>query len=284
MKRISFLLALWLFCTIPIRSMDPILGSLFPEIQGWKLTVNERVYGPADLWDIIDGAADTYLSYSFLDLHLADYENKAGIIIRVELYRHNTFDNTFGIYASERNPDYHFIDIGSQGYLEEGILNFLCGNYYVKIITGSTGENAQNYLVAIGEKVEKNLLQEKYWPAIIQIFPQGSLPYSERYIAENFLGFEFLHSAFTADYNRDGEEFRIFVIRMDNPREVREMLKKYLEFTKQTNEISDGLFKIHDPYNGDVDVILKGNTLAGIINCDVESARIEFLEFLKLKL
>jgi hypothetical protein len=40
------------------------------------------------------------------------------------------------------------------------------------------------------------------------------------------------------------------------------------------------LYKIADPYNRDIDVILKGNTMGGIINCDEESIIKEFTEIL----
>jgi hypothetical protein len=233
---------------------------------------------------MIDGAADTYLSYSFVDLHLADYENDAGINVRVELYRHSTFNNTFGIYTAERSPDYNFIEIGSQGYLEEGALNFLCGYYYVKITTGSKGDDAQNSLLEIAKQIEVQLNQEKNWPGIFQIFPPDALPYSDHYIAENFLGFDFLNSAFIADYNRDGKSFQVFIIKTDDPVTVREMLAKYLKFAKQDDSVSEGIFKIHDPYNGDIDVILKGNTLAGIINCENETIRQEYIGFLSEQL
>src|SRR4030042_6782632 len=103
------------------------------------------------------------------------------------------------------------------------------------------------------------------------------MPYSEHYVAENFLGFEFLHSAFITDYNKDGEDFQVFIIRTDKPEEVREMLGKYLKFAKQDDEVSNGFFKIHDPYNGDIDVILEGNKLAGIIGCEDEYILQEYL-------
>jgi hypothetical protein len=284
MKKIPIvMLILWISSVFAFPSY-PGGKDLFPEIKGWKLTLNERVYTPSDLWDMIDGAADTYLSYNFIDLHLAEYNNDAGINIRVELYRHSTFNNSFGIYTAERNPDYHFIKIGSEGYLEEGVLNFLCGYYYIKITTGSQGEDAQNSLVEIAGSIEKHLGQENNWPDIFQVFPPDPKPYSERYIAENFLGFEFLNSVFVADYSRVGEDFQVFIIRTDNPENVREMLGKYLEFAKQDDKVSDGIFKIHDPYNGDIDVILKGNTLGGIVNCNNESTLQEYIGLLMGKL
>jgi len=284
MKKITVLF-LAIFISIHLILSSSTIGTeLFPEIKGWTLTPSERVYDPSNLWDLIDGAADSYLSYNFIDLHLADYKNDAGINVRVELYRHSTFDNTFGIYSTERSPDYHFMDIGSQGYLEEGALNFLCGYYYIKVTTSSQGDDAQKSLIQVAENVQQYLAQDHNWPSIFQVFPPGMIQHSEHYIAENFMGFEFLHSAFTADYNRDGDDFRVFIIRTDEPEGVREMLTKYLKFTKQDLEIKDGSFQIKDPYNGDINVILKGNALAGIINCNDEMIIEEYLGFLKMEL
>jgi hypothetical protein len=286
MKRLLVLTHVIWFSTIFTFSSDPGKPDLFPEIKGWDLVASEKVYGPSDLWDLIDGAADTYLSYSFMDLHLADYINETGLKVRVELYRHNTFDNSFGIYAAERNPDYHFIGIGSEGYLEEGALNFLCGYYYVKLTSASRGVEAQNALVHIAGSIEENLGQVYNWPEIFQLFPFGQDPYSEHYIAENFLGFEFLHSAFITDYKIDEEEFQVFIIRTTTKEEALEMIGKYLEFTGQKEKVCDGQIniKIRDPYNGDIYLLLKGNMLAGIIGCENETVSEEYMNLLKSKL
>lgn len=284
MKRLLILTFVICLKAVFAFSSDPVKTDLFPEIKGWNLTPADRVYGPSDLWDLIDGAADTYLSYQFIDLHLADYTNEAGLNVRVELYRHSNFNNTFGIYTAERNPDYHFMKIGSEGYLEEGALNFLCGYFYVKLTTGSQGDDAQNSLVEIAGNVEKQLKQENNWPEVLNIFPPEKLPYSEHFIAENFLGFEFMNSAFTADYSKEGEDFQIFIIRSVTPEEVREILGKYLNFTKQEEQVSDGQFKILDPYNGNIDVILKGNILAGIVGCENTTVLDEYINLLRNKL
>lgn len=284
MKKISFIILLYWICTLNSNTSGHGLTEHFPEIEGWTLIPGERVYVPSNLWDLINGAADSYLSYDFRDLHLADYQNDEGINVRVELYRHSTFENTFGIYTSERNPDYNFIDIGTQGYLEEDVLNFLCGYYYVKITTNSKGDSALKSMVEIAKNVQQYLKQAPNWPGIFEIFPPGMIKYSEHYIAENFLGFRFLHSAFTADYHNDGEDFQVFVIQTNEPEEVNEMLRSYLEFTKQDQEVKDGTFLVTDPYNGDINIILKGNSLAGIINCNDDEIVEEYINMLRDKI
>ncbi len=118
-------------------------ASLFPIVPGWTVTTDTTVYTPDNLYDLIDGAADVYLSYGFTDLHLANYRDGKGTEVRVELYRHNTPANAFGIYSQERKPDYHFISVGAQGYRDEGVLNFLAGRYYVKVSTHAPGARPQ---------------------------------------------------------------------------------------------------------------------------------------------
>ncbi len=102
----------------------------FPDVKNWNLTVLPDVYTPGNLWDLINGAAESYLSYDFVDLHLGDYEHASGTVIHAEVYRHSTPVNAYGIYTAERSPEYKFVEIGAQGYLEEGVLNFLAGQFY----------------------------------------------------------------------------------------------------------------------------------------------------------
>jgi hypothetical protein len=241
-------------------------GDLFPKIEGWKLIPSDKVYVPGNLWDLINGAADAYLSYDFRDLHLADYENEAGVSIRVELYRHSTYNNAYGIYTSERSPEYDFVDIGLEGYQEVGILNFQCGHYYIKMSCFDDVEGINQVMAEMGKKIEEQLDQEIFRPYVLRYFP-ATEAHTDHYIAENFLGFDFLHSAFIAPYNMDGKEFQLFIIHTEEEETVREMLRNYLAFTKQEIEVRDGRYTVKDPYNGDIEVLLKGKFLAGIVDC-----------------
>ena len=121
--------------------------SLFPQISGWKITQDDPVYTANNLWDIIDGAADLFLEYSFIDLHIARYISTDSIEVKVELYRHASDVDAFGIYSQERDTGYHFIPLGIQGYIQQGVLNFLTGSYYIKLSTYRAGDKAQEALI-----------------------------------------------------------------------------------------------------------------------------------------
>lgn len=283
MKKYILSLVLLLEMISPICQAADTDAVTFPEVTGWNLTVLPDVYTPGNLWDLIDGAAESYLSYDFVDLHLGDYQYASETIIHAELYRHSSPVNAYGIYTAERSPEYQFVEVGTQGYLEEGVLNFLAGQFYVKLYSTDSGTEVQEALQKIGQTINGHLNQENMLPEILSVFPEaGQLPYSDQYIRENFIGFDFLHSAFTVGYEGG---FKLFVIQGKSAEEIQEMARQYLAFTKQDIDpasVSELTFK--DPYNGDIPAIIKGSFLAGIIDGgDNEKAR-SLLEQMSLAL
>ncbi len=254
-KRIVFILALTLVAVSVVFASGKDAVS-FPKLKGWKLKVSSDVYFPDNLWDLINGAAESYVSYDFVDLHLADYE-RGDFIIHAEIYRHSNSNNAFGIYTSERSPEYNFINIGTQGYLDEGILNFLCGQFYVKLYSTGSGEELQKYLQEIAVVVSSHLDQDDDWPSLMAAFPsEGKLENSEHFIRENFIGFNFLRSAFTAEYEGD---YKLFVIQGKDSEDILNMTREYLKFTKQDIDPgTESSFIIEDRYNGEIPVVLKG--------------------------
>ena len=245
----------------------------FHEVKNWNLTVLPDVYTPGNLWDLINGAAESYLSYDFVDLHLGDYEHASGTVIHAEVYRHSSPVNAYGIYTAERSPEYKFVEVGAQGYLEEGVLNFLAGQYYVKLYSTDSGAEVQGALQKIGQKISGHLDQEDGLPELLRLFPSsGQLPYSDQYIRENFIGFDFLHSAFTVSYEGG---FKLFVIQGKDADEILEMAREYLAFTKQDiDPVSKKSLTFKDPYNGDIPAIISGSYMVGIIDgSDNENAR-----------
>lgn len=176
--------------------------SPFPQIEGWKIVKVEQVYDSNNLWDLIDGAADLYLEYSFVDLNLARYTNKDSIEIKAELYKHADPLSAFGIYSQERDPSNHFLSIGLQGYDDEGILNFVDGEYYIKLSTLQKGSQSRDALIFIAGQIDKYLGKKNSMPKVLDYLPAESrIKNSEKYVSQNFLGYSFLKSVMTAKYD-----------------------------------------------------------------------------------
>lgn len=260
------LILLVLIAAIPPFTYASGTGDVsFPELKGWKLAVSPDIYTPENLWDLINGAAESYLSYDFVDLHLADYENSGGTVIHAEIYRHSNLSNAFGIYSSERSPEYEFLEMGVQGYLDEGVLNYFTGQYYIKLYSTGSGEDVQESLKIIGRAVSDHLEQSDQWPDLLGAFPSsGKLENRDHYIRENFIGLNFLSSAFTVEYEGD---YKLFVIKGKDNDAILEMVRAYLNFTKQdTDPEKESSIVIKDRYNGDIPIVVKGSYMAGIID------------------
>ena len=258
----------------------------FPEMSGWKSSGEVQTFTPKTLYEYIDGAADLYLSYDFQELRVAEYLNERKASVIVEIYRHQTPADAFGIYSRERLPDADVIETGAQGYIEENVLNFVTESYYVKINSFKTGKEDREILLTFAKRVAESLGEKGWLPSLLSSFPpEGKKRNSEKYISKNFLGYSFLHSAFTADYELSGMKFKLFLIEGEGGNDCRDMIQKYLQQTgSPKKEISEGSYTVADPYNGEIGLNWQGNYIWGILNLGDPSLRSKYLGLLEKEL
>lgn len=263
-------------------------GSLkmLPEISGWKKSDRVSVFSPETLYDYINGAAESYLSYDFQELTVGEYSHKNGSSVITEIYRHKTPHHSFGIYSQEKPSEGKFLDIGAQGYLEGTILNFLDGDYYVKINCYDAGDKTEEILDHFGKIFSKNLGGQGRLPKILRCFPdKGKVVNSERFIARDFLGYGFLHSAFTADYELNDKSFKLFIIAGAKAKECGDMVKQYLEKVKSPGiEVKEGKYILEDPYHGEISLSWQGKYIWGVQNLAEEENRVEYMKLMELSL
>lgn len=255
---------------------------VFPEVAGWKQSGEIQTFSPKTLYEYIDGAADLYLMYDFQALKVAEYQNEKKSSVTVDVYFHKTPIQAFGIYSQERLPDANFIEVGAQGYVESNVLNFLTGPYYVKISSYNTGAEDREVLLTFAKKVAESLGEKESLPSILSCFPEeGKKKHSEKFINKNFLGYSFLHSAFTADYEVTGAKFKLFVIESD-PMECKGMIQKYLQqIGSPVKEAVEGRYSLRDHYQGEIDLGWQGKYIWGIVNVSEPAFRSKYLKLLE---
>lgn len=233
----------------------------FPELEGYKLTTNYPVYGPENLWDFIDGAADTYLSYGFADLHVAEYK-KGKNVIKLEIYRLSDNTMAFGIYSTERSPSFKFMNLGAQGYIADGAINFFKGKYYVKIRIYSKSEKTLKSAESLALNVSSMLEGDSKMPAVLSKFPEtGKKQNEESYINESVLGHKFLNKAYKATYELGSDNFTIFIMETNSPEEAKKSAEAYLTATGiDIVESGSGKFMLKDGYNGTIFLASEGKS------------------------
>lgn len=224
-----------------------------PELSGYKKQTNYPVFTPDNLWDFINGAADTYLAYGFENLHVAEYK-KGKNVIKLEVYKHRDNTLAFGIYSTERSPSFRFLNIGGQGYSADGSINFFKGNYYVKIRTYSKNEKTLQAAESLAMQVADMLKGDTGLPAALSQFPaEGKKSNEETYINESVLGHKFLNNAFKAQYGLGNDVFSIFLMEKASVQEAMATVNEYLKQT--SNDPSDednGKYILNDGYNGTI--------------------------------
>ncbi|MDR2037965.1 MAG: hypothetical protein LBQ60_08580 [Bacteroidales bacterium] len=247
------------------------LKSKLPEISGWDIDPNVETFDQNTLFERINGAAGGYLLYDFEELISFVYnqveEGENVPYITIQVYRHATPADAFGIYAAERPSQANFLQIGAEGYQEGPMLNFFVDRLYVKMESPSSSDHVIKTVEEIARKFGKSIRSKPKMPEILQAFPtENKMAHSEMYVPKSFLGHEFLSKAFTAVYELSGKSYQVFIINAENSGKAKEMLEKYYGFTKQADSVKEGRLTIKDRYNGDLECIWKGQYIWGILN------------------
>jgi len=224
-----------------------------PELKGFKILTKYPVYQPDNLWDFINGAAEAYLALGFEELHVAEYK-KGRNVIKLEIYRHRDHTMAFGIYASERSPSFNFTNLGAQGYIVDGAINFFKGNYYVKIRTFSDKQKILASAESLARRVADQLQGETGMPSLLAEFPaEGKKINEEAYINESVLGHRFLNSAFKALYGVGNDNFSIFLFKLNSAAEAHKTAETYLATAGiEAGPSGEGKFVFTDGYNGTI--------------------------------
>jgi hypothetical protein len=222
---------------------------------------------PGTLFEYINGAADFYLSYDCRELNVAEYMGQNDASLNVEVYRHGSPAHAFGVYSQERPAEGQFLGIGSEGYVEPPMLNFLFGDSYIKINGYGEGTDDSSVLMAFASEFSRLFGDQSSYPGMLECLPKdGRRAHTETFIAKNFMGYEFFRDVFAAEYDSLGMEFRIFVMRCPDSVVCRTTLDTYLQSTDFSNETATReRYVISDPYHGTVYLQMKQDFIWGIL-------------------
>ena len=253
------------------------LSALLPEsgaVQGWSQGAEVRFFGPGNLWEYIDGAAEGYLSYGFQEVVTAEYsgpDEQSQTV--VDIYRMKDPRNAFGIYTQELNPESEIRRVGVEGYIGGTSLNFWSGPFYVKITVFQEREDLKQEMMKFAEFISRKIGTPGSVPSEVEYFPKEDLvPRSIRYLAKDVLGQSYLSEGFEARYRQGSGEFKIVVISLPDSAQGREALAKYREFIASGGQVqqelttpADGGFAGKDSFYGNMAAVRQGNHMVVLL-------------------
>ncbi len=245
------------------------LSSLVPKAEGWKESEERQAYLPDSLFEYINGAAESYLSFDFNELLVVQFGREgSGASLTLEIYDMGTPANAFGIFSAERYPENEPAQVGDLGYLEDETLNFVAGRFYVKLLGFDLGEESPSLLADIGRHVEGAVRERGRLPGLLRAFPAENLiPRSEKYIKRNFMGHEFLSDGYTASYKIEGREMEGFFVEAPSAGDAEAMLGRLLEFFAKDKQVPEKValgYHVKNRYGQHFFVGRAGSALFGV--------------------
>lgn len=264
---------------------DSKLTAIFPKAYGtWIYSDSIRIFNPENLYDYIDGGADSYLSYNFKELSVITYNKSDNKYITIEVYNHQSPLLAFGIYAQERPTKGYFLKIGAQGYQEEGILNFLCGKYYVKISSHDESAETGELIRKIALDLASKLDSKAEMPEILKYLPdEDKVANSESLLNTNFLGYDFFSATLLSTYKIGENTFKLFIIPCISNEKSSQIMTKYMQAVKMKFEGKEGIYEVNDPHNGVLILEWRGKFIWGVLNPDHVKLSTDYLTLIRDK-
>jgi hypothetical protein len=191
-----------------------------------------------DLYRYMDGGADIYLKYGLVALAHREYK-LAGVEATVDVFDMGGPLPAFGMYSAERSPEYHFVDIGAEGYSSESTLNFLQGRYYVRL--SAFGEGAAAALDRFARAISRSIGGDRRLPGLLDILPsEKRVARSEKYEVQAPAGHDFLAPALTASYRFDGRATSLVISLAADEREAKQRVEQLRQYYSRSG--GDAIF------------------------------------------
>ena len=297
MKRVVFLVTIIIATTFSgAFSMEKGVSNptlpLPDEVDGWKASQKDGIYGQDNLYDYINGGAELYLSYGFNKVINRTYLRPEQPDIVVDLFDMGTSQNAYGVFSHSMETLDDSYGQGSQ--YSEGLLLFWKDRYYVSIMSYPETAESKKALLALGRKIETAIRGDGPLPDILTLLPQAfliqeSVRYFRHYawlnshyfIADsNILNINESTEAVLAKY-RDGEKtFLLLLVNYENAQAAQSahgnFVKQYLpELTqKKVVRIEDGTW---------TSCQLKGNLVVIVLNAPEEVKALHLMKEVNTK-
>ncbi len=125
--------------------------------EGWTVTGGPRVYGEANLFEYIDGAAERYLRAGFVEAAVTGYRYQDGSDAEAAVYRMKTAAAARAVYDAEPPQGSRPVALGDDARLYGASLLFLRGPYLVRLVAYQSGPQTGAALLSLGRALDAAL-------------------------------------------------------------------------------------------------------------------------------
>ncbi|UCG61511.1 MAG: hypothetical protein JSV52_14530 [Candidatus Zixiibacteriota bacterium] len=193
----------------PVGTADYLVATV--DSIGLERTTDPELYVGDSLWEYINGGAELYHLYNFVEVATA-YYNKQGVEMVVDIYKFDSPEYAFGLYSMLRPEKANPVELGVEGFGSVTNLVFVKGQYVVMLTGFDQSEEVATAISSTGPVFEEIVPGILARPAVFDIFPaDNAIDGSAKLFAESFLGQAFLRNVYTVSYALAEDTLRLFL-------------------------------------------------------------------------
>ncbi|MBN1396621.1 MAG: hypothetical protein JXA06_01185 [Bacteroidetes bacterium] len=145
---------------VKIFSQDNKILTYLPaacEIEGWDIKEPTSVYAGEELFTLIDGGADIYMEYGFLQAASACYSNHHNNSIKIEIYEMSDASAAYGMFSLNAGNNENKLQIGSECRMYDYYLIFWKNRFLIYITGTDTSDATKSALIAMASIIDSRL-------------------------------------------------------------------------------------------------------------------------------
>lgn len=163
-------------------SLETLVNGLPGTIEEWEKSPDVSLYDADNLYTYINGGAELYISYKFINLISQPYVNVEDDEIKIDIFDMGSPQNAYGIFSHSREAIDDFVSSNIESEYAGGLLTFWKGRYYVSILAYPETESRKLVVQQLARKIAAHIQEEDVKPRIVGLLPADKLqPYSVRY-------------------------------------------------------------------------------------------------------
>jgi hypothetical protein len=257
--RFAFLLLVCTVVVAPLALAAEVADcSLVP---GWRQEGALRHFTADNLYEYMDGNAESYLTYGFTQMRGVTCKSGENTLV-IDISEMVDADAAYGIFSANRDPGHPIGKIGMGGQVMPRRGTFAKGNYYVEI-SATPDLDHTPALTAFTAAMEKRLEGSSTPPDALAWFVPEKLA-SARLVPESVLGVRLLKRGYVAQYDQG----KAFLVLETSPQSAHMVMTKLrLRYpTAQAAQVADEALQLQDKYLGGVSFFRKGKYIGGYAN------------------
>jgi len=163
------------------QERSAVLQELLPgSLQGWNLQKTTYFSTNRDLYAYINGGAELYISYGFGAALSCIYTTESQPEVLADVYDLLEPNNAFGVFSQTRETEN--LQLGQGAYRMPGAVFFWKDRYYVSLSAQEPTKEAENFILALGDYIDKKIPDTGIIPALVKFLPEeGLVPFGYLY-------------------------------------------------------------------------------------------------------